>query len=543
MATDDEAAFTFNWLALKLLGKGLYSNPWSALSELVANGIDAGAKTVYVYVDATSKSRAIIEVIDDGSGMDRRDIDTYVKVGHNKRQSAMISDPGNNTRFMGRKGIGKLAALFLSPHFYLQTRRGVESSTWELDAREGRVADSDNPKLRAVTSPESTPNDSLWEKLAHGTRLTLLDVDLTGYGPKAIEALDSRLANQFLLDDPAGPKILMWVRTDATKVEPSFAPVEKKIAFGNFAELRYAYTTDQTMPAEVAAPTTEVRLRARGLPGDAFVHSPDYRRFSINPAQDEAWSLVEADTNLIERTYQGIKFELTGWLAVHATIESNAAQENDDRFVKNKYYNPAQIRLYVRGKLASDRLLSQLGLTGTYANYIEGEISFDLLDDDRLRDISTSNRQDFDETDNRVTLLRALIRPIIRDLMQQRTKLADAIKNEVDRRKSEQQAAGKQEFSRQVRRDLDFYEEIPDAVKDDLQSVIVNKIQGDVTTKTSFKVFISHSSADKPFADFIYETLLRCGARSDEVFYTSKTGSVEGRRDPLPADPGLSVRR
>ncbi len=72
------------------------------------------------------------------------------------------------------------------------------------------------------------------------------------------------------------------------------------------------------------------------------MHSPDYRRFSINPAQDEAWSLVEADTNLIERTYQGgIKFELTGWLAVHATIESNAAQEkNDDRFVKNKYYNP-----------------------------------------------------------------------------------------------------------------------------------------------------------------------------------------------------------
>ena len=33
--------FTFGWLALKLLGKSLYSNAWSAISELVANGFDA----------------------------------------------------------------------------------------------------------------------------------------------------------------------------------------------------------------------------------------------------------------------------------------------------------------------------------------------------------------------------------------------------------------------------------------------------------------------------------------------------------------------
>ena len=43
--------FTFGWLELKLLGKSLYSNAWSAISELVANGFDANAQNVYVYIN------------------------------------------------------------------------------------------------------------------------------------------------------------------------------------------------------------------------------------------------------------------------------------------------------------------------------------------------------------------------------------------------------------------------------------------------------------------------------------------------------------
>ena len=35
--------FNFTWAALNLLGKSLYSNAWAAISELVANGLDAKA--------------------------------------------------------------------------------------------------------------------------------------------------------------------------------------------------------------------------------------------------------------------------------------------------------------------------------------------------------------------------------------------------------------------------------------------------------------------------------------------------------------------
>ena len=55
--------FSFGWLALKLLGKSLYSNAWSAISELVANGFDANAKNIYIYININSLDLTV-EVIE-----------------------------------------------------------------------------------------------------------------------------------------------------------------------------------------------------------------------------------------------------------------------------------------------------------------------------------------------------------------------------------------------------------------------------------------------------------------------------------------------
>lgn len=49
--TSDAIYFNFSYAALKLLGKNLYNNAANAISELVANGLDAKAKNVYVYID------------------------------------------------------------------------------------------------------------------------------------------------------------------------------------------------------------------------------------------------------------------------------------------------------------------------------------------------------------------------------------------------------------------------------------------------------------------------------------------------------------
>lgn len=42
-------------MALGLLGKNLYSNAWAALSELVANSLDAGSTEVYIAIDMRKK--------------------------------------------------------------------------------------------------------------------------------------------------------------------------------------------------------------------------------------------------------------------------------------------------------------------------------------------------------------------------------------------------------------------------------------------------------------------------------------------------------
>ena len=115
--TDNAIYFNFSYSALKLLGKNLYNNSAAAISELVANGLDAKAKNVYVYIDMSDKAHSVIEIMDDGMGMDYNDLaEKYVWIGRNKREDTdILAEDRKNV--MGRKGIGKLAALFLSNNY------------------------------------------------------------------------------------------------------------------------------------------------------------------------------------------------------------------------------------------------------------------------------------------------------------------------------------------------------------------------------------------------------------------------------------------
>lgn len=549
----DEELFTFSWLALKLLGKNLYSNPWSALSELVANGLDAGADRVLVYVDVRTKDAASIDVFDNGRGMSRADIQTYVRVGYNKRDDPERAEDGGRAP-MGRKGIGKLAALYLSPHFYLRTKREGDDTAWHLDARDGAIRDDDRPALRAVGQIPPSANLLLWEAFPSGTFISLRDVDLRGYGSESVAALGARLANQFVLesesesesekptevapapgedDRTVGPVIELFVHSAANAGDPlEFSVVRKQVAFKNFAFVMTRFAGQHPAPAEILEAPAHVKIPAPDLKGGFYSHLPETGTFEQRPdTKDKEIADLGERLDLDATTIDGLAFSLEGWIGLHATIEVDAAKENDDRFRKNKFYNPAQLRVYVRGKLASDRLLGQLGITGTYANYIEGEISFDVLDADGLADIATSNRQDFDETDERVTLLRALVRPVVRALIQKRNALAEQITALSKEERSRRETAGKAVLVEQFGKDLEGYPELTPESRGELQLIVANKVKGDVVAKEDFKVFISHASADRGFASFIYELLLSRGVRAAEVFYTSRVGDTAQYED------------
>lgn len=67
--------------------------------------------------------------------------------------------------------------------------------------------------------------------------------------------------------------------------------------------------------------------------------------------------------------------------------------------------------------------------TQAMSNYVEGDITFDILDDDDLPDIATSSRQDFLD-DERVELLISLIDPIVNAMFKVRNDIGQKIRKE-----------------------------------------------------------------------------------------------------------------
>lgn len=135
---------------LELLGPSLYTNIYYVLAELIANAYDADAKNVYIIAHKDS-----ITVEDDGHGMsyDRGDIARYLKVGGATRDSEGESfTRSGNRRRMGRKGVGKLAALSVSENVDIMTKAGNELSGFILSRRPPTATFSVRFQIRTFTS-------------------------------------------------------------------------------------------------------------------------------------------------------------------------------------------------------------------------------------------------------------------------------------------------------------------------------------------------------------------------------------------------------
>ncbi|MGX9642546.1 GHKL domain-containing protein [Streptococcus pneumoniae] len=136
-------------------------------------------------------------------------------------------------------------------------------------------------------------------------------------------------------------------------------------------------------------------------------------------------------------------YELNGWIGIHSTINMVEASENtkndpNNRFIRNSVYKANQLRLYVRDKLAVSDFMPQLNNTQALSNYIEGEISFDILDNDYLEDISTSNREGLSGNDERITLLIELLKPIVNKLINERANIGKVVRKEVEKIRQEE---------------------------------------------------------------------------------------------------------
>lgn len=542
---NNKREFQFTLAALKLLGKNLYSNPWAAISELVANGLDASATKVSVFVDARNKSEATIQIMDNGCGMTDKDIDTYLQIGYNKRKFYHTRNSHAGTQnVMGRKGIGKLAALYLSDNYYIKTKTKDNTSIWQLDIRNQK--EDTHPFLLKTDNLPVNVIDTMWDNTACGTLLVLTQVNLKGLGPIAFDSLSHYLANHFLSSSMPNITIALGVATsDAEYNQPSFKPVEKQIAFRNLSIIFENYLNNEDEPSEikqikdsgtqakVSVPihglnsTKELNVQISQFADVTIAQGPKYKGIyttSLDNVDQSLLELIKHKNNInIDNNTIDIPYCLTGWIGLHSTIEQKYAKMNDPKFTKSKLYNPCQIRLYVRNKLAAEDVLKNLGLTQAFTNYIEGEISFNLLDEDFLPDIATSSRQGYNQLDERWTLLTDILRSIVRKLITYRDDLTKKLKDEENSRKSRAKGEAISEFSTLI----NTTKEIPPDVKPRIISSFASQLEGDVIPKQQYKVFLSHSSKDRIFTDFIYKLLEHKGATKEDFFYTSADDDTE----------------
>ena len=103
---------------LELLGPSLYTNIYYVLAELIANAYDADAHNVYIIANKDD-----ITVEDDGKGMSyaKGDIKKYLSVAAVSRNTDEDAVTPLKRKKMGRKGVGKLAALSVSENVLIKT--------------------------------------------------------------------------------------------------------------------------------------------------------------------------------------------------------------------------------------------------------------------------------------------------------------------------------------------------------------------------------------------------------------------------------------
>lgn len=526
----DSLKFTMTSRALKLLGQNLYAHPWSAVSELVANGIDAGATTIYVSMtEDPATNTGTLEVLDNGSGMSENDLQNYVFIGFDKRTAT--GSAKSSRAPMGRKGIGKLAALYLSNEYYIHTKTALTagpqfSSAWHMKL-DFATADDREPTLNEI-DPTSAPSIHLEKRFNEqdsGTLITIPKIELKGLGTQAFRSLASRLAIHFLND--VIPDLKIYFSQQRVDEQTNFKEVDWKPAFGNF--LLISTTKSHSYITANLKQQVEIQSASRQEKSTINTEIVDLPSFNLT---DLKYIIPTGDNTEISGTYidpnegSSHPYSLKGWLALHASINNETATNNDPTFNKNRFFSPTQIRLYVRGKLALEDLRPHLNLTEQYANYLEGEIQFDLLDEDDLKDIATTSRESFDTEDPRFVTLCSLIRSWAQKLIQRRAqirKLEKAKQIHIDNNAN-------QAYERRVVAEIDAAKSITPAESAALKQVVQLGLtrrdplsrQAQAQAKEAYRIFISHSRKNKPIADIIYNMLLTLGAHPEEIFYSSK---------------------
>jgi signal transduction histidine kinase len=430
--TKNKIYFNFSYEILKLLGKGLYSNPWTAISELIANGIDAEATKIYLYINMINKQSSIIEIFDNGHGMGYEDLATkYALLGKNKRLDKDLNDR-QIENVLGRKGIGKLAALYLTPTYYLISKTDKEEGSWCFDMI--NIQSDELPNLKRAINVKFEA-EKQWQACRTGTLIKLINVDLKNIGEQTLEGIKARISDYYSFNDDNLEIYIALKQNSRDKI--IFERAEKQIAFKNFyaflnlSDIKYNDLLSQEILLKTNFPESMPNTKKiKEATKDVYYKKCKIKILNNTFSTSGKQKFKDGNGILSSKAFS---YELLGWIGIHSTIEKREANYNDKIFTRNKAYQPNRLRLYVRKKLAKENFMEYMHNTQAFGKYIEGEIHFDILDNNDLPDISTADRQDYKEDNDRIQKLVEILKPIIVALIKSRVDIGHQIRKEEEK--------------------------------------------------------------------------------------------------------------
>jgi hypothetical protein len=488
---------------LELLGPNLYTNIYYVLAELIANAYDADAHNVYII-----SNKDDIRVEDDGHGMsyEAGDIARYLNIAGVSRTTEENSKTRSGVRHkMGRKGVGKLAALSVSEEVDILTIANGEKSGFVLS----RHPETGND-LKAIDDE------------------SVIFTQVQGNGSAII------MRNpQYRLH-----KTMDSVRRNLLKIFP-LVNKDFRIHVIRGTESVTIEDFDRSIMGELSTLITlgEKFAALCNLVPDSY---PDRRADLVAAQEKKTFPIPMKANDGIEHEYS---VEIEGWIGTYKSTRGRKAEMTDfpDNFIS----------LFANEKMGEFNILPVVGQNKLNEVYVVGQLHVDLLELTELPDIALSNRQGYKSDDLRYVTVRNYVRSeLLADILKKRETYTDIVNAEKKREKDTAQ----RDDEEKLRRSVDTFrmkasEGAADALaalgsnvpREVMQKAISNSINTngpDIGLKVKVdsqkkKILISQTYPDKPFADIIYQMLLFNNVHGDDILFTNCDDEVcrvpEGR--------------
>ncbi len=505
MMADKRYFVDFGPELLQLLGPNLYTNIYYVLGEIIANAYDADAKNVYILYDTTTNT---IIVEDDGTGMTYEQFNTkYLPIGITSRtgEESTYTESGERKR-MGRKGIGKLAALSVAERVKVNSLRDGDKSGCVLTLNISKKNEEGRYEIPAIPEDQihflridETKSGSaiIMENSRYSMSKTIDSAkrNISLIFPFACKSFKIHLENlttgkSTTIDDTTTDIIKLSDALITFSDETSPYNDYLKGLHRSFDEGRYYRALQQQLPPDQ-------------LPAQKTLHK-------TATTIREKISLITNDGKL-----KDFDLIISGWISTYAS--SKDKQRNTDFPVNH-------ISIVANDKLGQFDILPDISTDRMGEAYVVGQFFVDLLEETELPDIASSNRQGYKEDDERfVKTLELIKRNALRPILELK---ADATKEKNyvrDLEKANKAKTSKEDFDKSIKEVIenpDFKKVIRDSepIKTALERAWELK---DTLKETYKKVMISHNSGDKELIDELERVLHFCGFEKEEIIYTS----------------------